>query len=171
MRHTLITGMSGTGKSTAVVDLVARGVAAVDLDDPRWSHEVPDDSPFADGPDATDWRWRDGAVAALLDDAPDPLVVAGTSTTQGALYDRFAHVVLLSVPDEVALHRLATRTTNAYGKAPAEVAREVALRAEVQPLLRRGACLEVDTAAHGRAHVLDLLLDHLAGPACRTTPI
>ncbi|GAB4063843.1 AAA family ATPase [Angustibacter speluncae] len=170
MRHSLLTGTSGTGKSTAVVDLVARGVAAVDLDDPRWSHEVPDDSPYADGPDATDWRWREDAVRSLLDDAPEPLVVAGTSTTQGAFYDRFAHVVLLSVPDEVALHRLATRTTNAYGKDPAELAREVALRAEVQPLLRRGACLEVDTSVHDREAVVDLLLAHLDGPACRPLP-
>ncbi len=170
MRHALVTGMSATGKSSVVADLVARGVAAVDLDDPRWSHEVPDDSPFADAPGATDWRWRDDAVGGLLDSAPEPLVVAGTCTTQGVFYDWFAHVVLLSVPDEVALHRLATRTTNAYGKDPVELAREVALRDEVQPLLRRGACLEVDTAAHDRDGVADLLLAHLAGPACRTTP-
>lgn len=170
MRHALVTGMSATGKSTVVADLVARGVAAVDLDDPRWSHEVPDDSAFADGPDASDWRWREQAVGALLDDAPEPLVVAGTSTTQGAFYDRFAHVVLLGVPDGVALHRLATRTTNAYGKDPAELAREVALRVEVQPLLQRGACLELDTSAHDREAVVDLLLAHLAGPACRPVP-
>lgn len=170
MRHALVTGMSATGKSTVVADLVARGVVAVDLDDPRWSHEVPDDSPFADEPGATDWRWREDAVRSLLDDAPEPLVVAGTSTTQGALYDRFAHVVLLSAPDGVALHRLATRTTNAYGKDPVEVAREVALRAAVQPLLRRGACLEVDTSVHDREQVVDLVLAHLAGPACRRAP-
>ena len=170
MRHALVTGMSATGKSTVVADLVARGVAAVDLDDPRGAHGGPDDSAFADGPDATDWRWRDEAVGALLDDAPEPLVVAGTSTNQSAFYDRVAHVVLLTVPDEVALHRLATRTTNAYGKDPAEVAREVTLRAEVQPLLRRGACLEVDTAARDRDGVVELLLAHLAGPACRTAP-
>lgn len=170
MRHALVTGMSATGKSTVVADLVARGVAAVDLDDPRWSHEVPDDSEFADGPGATDWRWRDHDVRSLLDDASEPLVVAGTSTTQGVFYDRFAHVVLLGVPDEVALHRLATRTTNAYGNDPAELAREVALRVEVQPLLQRGACLELDTAAHDRDDVVDALLAHLAGPACRRGP-
>lgn len=167
MRHALVTGMSATGKSTVVGSLLARGVHAVDLDDPGWSHPVPDDSPFAAGPGATDRRWRDDAVGALLAGADEPLVVAGTCTTQGAFYDRFAHVVLLSVPDDVAAHRLATRTTNQYGKDPSELAREMRLRPEVQPLLRRGACLEVDTAVHGREQVVGLLLAHLAGPACR----
>jgi hypothetical protein len=79
-------------------------------------------------------------------------------------------VVLLSVPDDVAVHRLTTRTTNAYGKDAGELARELSLRAEVQPLLRQGACLEVDTSAHGRAEVTDQVQQHLAGPPCRTGP-
>ncbi len=167
MGHALVTGMSGTGKSTLVGDLAARGVRAVDLDDPRWSHHVPDDSPFAVGDGTTDWRWRDDAVTDLLAGS-EPLVVSGTCTTQGAFYGSFAHVVLLSVPDDVAVHRLTTRTTNAHGKDAGELARELALRAEVQPLLRQGACLEVDTAARGRDEVADLVQRHLAGPPCRT---
>jgi broad-specificity NMP kinase len=167
MRHALVTGMSGTGKSTLVDDLAARGVRAVDLDDPRWSHHVPDDSPFAAHAGATDWRWRDDAVTDLLAGAGEPLVVSGTCTTQGAFYGWFAHVVLLSVPDDVAAHRLTTRTTNDHGKDADELARELALRAEVQPLLREGACLEVDTAALGRDEVADLVQRHLAGPPCR----
>ena len=166
MRHTLVTGMSAAGKSTLVLDLLAHGVAAVDLDHPRWSHDVPDDSPFAAHPGATDWRWRDDAVTALLDGPGEPLVVAGTSTTQGRYADRFAHVVLLSVPDDVAVHRLATRTTNDHGKDPAQLERELRLRVQVEPLLRRTACLELDTSAHDRAAVLALVLQHRAAAPC-----
>jgi len=42
---------------------------------------------------------------------------------------------------------LATRTTNPYGKQPDEVARVLALQQTVEPLLRAGAGLEVDTSA------------------------
>jgi hypothetical protein len=40
-----------------------------------------------------------------------------------------------------------TRTTNPYGKHPDEVARVLALQQTVEPLLRAGAGVEVDTSA------------------------
>ena len=58
--------------------------------------------------------------------------------------DRFEHVVLLSAPLEVLLERVSRRTNNPYGKTPeqrAEIARYVDT---VEPLLRRGATLELD---------------------------
>ena len=43
--------------------------------------------------------------------------------------------------------RLATRTTNAYGKDPEELARALALKPIVEPMLRGAAHLEIDTSA------------------------
>jgi predicted ATPase len=58
----LITGMSGTGKSTALQVLGERGHRVVDTDTGQWSHWVrlPDGS--------TDWVWREDAITALLAD-------------------------------------------------------------------------------------------------------
>jgi hypothetical protein len=47
----------------------------------------------------------------------------------------------------VLLERLATRTTNPYGKRPEEVARILGHIETVEPLLRRRATAEVDTSA------------------------
>ena len=37
MKRVLITGMSGTGKSTVIAELAARGYKAVDVDEPEFS--------------------------------------------------------------------------------------------------------------------------------------
>jgi shikimate kinase len=82
-------------------------------------------------------------MAALLS-AASPVVVSGTVENQGRFYDRFTAVILLSAPVDVLLRRLSVRTNNPYGKSEndqAEVRRYVR---EVEPLLRRGATLELD---------------------------
>jgi hypothetical protein len=53
------------------------------------------------------------------------LFVAGTCTYQSRFYPLLDHVVLLTIPTPVAIDRLANRTTNAYGKKPAELRREL----------------------------------------------
>jgi hypothetical protein len=54
---------------------------------------------------------------------------------------------LLTAAVPVIVERLANRTTNPYGKHPDEVARVLELQQTVEPLLRGGAGLEVDTSA------------------------
>jgi shikimate kinase len=73
------------------------------------------------------------------------LFLGGCSPNQGAFSPRFDHVVLLTAPPNVIVARLATRTTNPFGKHPDEVARVLALQQTVEPLLRRGASAVVDT--------------------------
>jgi broad-specificity NMP kinase len=166
----LITGMSAVGKSTVVAELSARSHRAVDLDTPEWSQLAADDSEFADPAVETpmDWGWREDKVRALLSTAGEgPLFVAGTSTHQGRLYPLLDHVVLLSIPVAVARARLAERSTNDYGKDPAELARELELRATVEPLLRGSACLEIDTSTHSPPELAALLTAHASGTSCR----
>ena len=55
MKRVLLTGMSGTGKSTVIRELAARGYKAVNGDD-GWSEEGPDG----------DWVWREDRVQRLL---------------------------------------------------------------------------------------------------------
>jgi dephospho-CoA kinase len=141
--------MSGTGKSTVIGALAARGHKAVDADEPEFSElvSVPEGELTGLGFGA-DWMWREDRIDALLatQDA-DTLFVSGTSPNQGKFYARFDLVVLLTAPAALIAQRLATRTNNNFGKDPDQLARTLRLQQEVEPLLRRRADMEVDTTA------------------------
>jgi shikimate kinase len=131
----LVTGMSGTGKSTVLAELERRGHRVVDTDHGDWIDRS--------GPEPL---WREDRITALLDERGDgTLFIAGCVVNQGRFADRFAAVVLLSAPEEVILERIAQRTTNPFGKRPEERARIVSDLHEIEPLLRRGATAEIDT--------------------------
>jgi dephospho-CoA kinase len=135
VKRVLITGMSGTGKSSVVRELVARGHRAVDTDD-GWCERLPDGRQ----------RWREDAIAALLDgEETDVLFVAGCEENQVRFYPRFDQIILLSAPAETMLQRLATRTTNQYGRSPEQLRRVLDDTEQVEPLLRRVADHEVAT--------------------------
>jgi len=134
VRRILVTGMSGTGKSSALAELARRGVRVVDTDEPGWTVE-----------DADGGRWWDEErIVALLDEARAPLVVSGAVTNQGRFYDRFDAIVLLSAPVDVLLERIAGRATNDYGKSPEEQALVLEHVREVEPLLRATCTHEID---------------------------
>lgn len=152
MKRILLTGMSGTGTSTVASELAARGYKALDADCDEFSEwaEVSDDAETPGTPvePGRDWVWREDRVQELLstEDA-DVLFLSGCAENMGKFLPQFDHVVLLSAPAEVIVQRLATRTTNAYGKEPAEVARVLNLIETVEPLLRKAADHEIDTNA------------------------
>jgi shikimate kinase len=165
MVRTLITGMSAVGKSSVISELIKLGHRAIDLDTDEWSQLVPDDSIYADPTTSArmDWRWREREVNALLSATDDRMLfVAGTSTNQSQFYPLLDHVVLLTIPTAVAIDRLANRTTNAYGKDPAELRCELQLRRVVEPLLRGSACLEIDTSRQPVADAIAMIMNHVA---------
>ncbi len=141
MSKVLITGMSGTGKSSVLELLGEKGHRVVDTDTDQWSEWI-------DEPDGSrDWIWREQDITSLLaNHQQGHLFVAGCKTNQGKFYRFFDHIVLLSAPPEVLLARIATRTGNPYGKDPDERALIVQHLAEVEPLLRATATVEIDTA-------------------------
>jgi dephospho-CoA kinase len=157
MKRVLITGMSATGKSTVMRELAALGYKAIDTDYGEWSADANAGIPAAE----PDWIWRENLIQALLstEDA-DVLFVSGTKSNQRGFYPQFDHIVLLSAPEPLILERLATRTTNPYGKQPEDLARELRLRQTVEPLLRLSASLEVDTSAPV-AQVVNAILGHI----------
>jgi hypothetical protein len=59
-------------------------------------------------------------------------------------YDRFDAIVLLSLPVDVLLERIASRPTNRYGKDPAERERIMRDLDTVEPLLRATFTIEID---------------------------
>jgi dephospho-CoA kinase len=141
MTRVLITGMSGTGKSTALAELARRGHRVVDADLSAWSIEV--GPPTGSG---AEQLWRQDAMDALLaQHATGWLFVAGCASNQGSFYDRFDAVVLLSVPREVMLQRIATRSTNPFGKGAHEQQRILEDVEAVEPLLRATSTVEIAT--------------------------
>ncbi|MET7510371.1 ATP-binding protein [Streptomyces albidoflavus] len=125
MTAILVTGVSGVGKSTVL------------------------DRPLPDGSGAEP-LWREDRIDALLTDhehSGEPLFLAGTVMNQGRFSSRFTEIVLLSAPLPVMLERLASRTTNPFGRSAEERERIVADTAEAEPLLRSSATVEVDTRA------------------------
>jgi shikimate kinase len=142
--------MSGTGKSTVLAELARSGFRTVDTDEPGWSQWSERDGGYV---------WNEARISELLATGDNPsLYVSGTVSNQGRFYPQFDAIVLLSAPASVLLRRLASRTTNRYGKSPEE--RELILQylAEVEPLLRRTCTHEID-AAKPIGHVVDELIE------------
>jgi dephospho-CoA kinase len=136
MRNVLVTGMSGTGKSTALAELAKRGFRVIETDRAPWSEWSDADGGYV---------WREELIEELLarDDAAT-LYVSGTVSNQGRFYPQFDAVVLLSAPLEVLLRRVEQRTTNGYGKSVEERAQIVENITDVEPVLRATCTHEID---------------------------
>ena len=148
MRRVLVTGMSGTGKSTALAELRVRGFDVVDTDEDGWSAWSDKEDGFV---------WREDRMSELLErDGVATLFVSGTVSNQGGFYPRFDAVVLLSAPVAVLLGRIGARTANDYGKSPEERALIIEHVAEVEPLLRATCSHEIDAT-----QPLDAVVDEL----------
>lgn len=155
--------MSGTGKSTVIAALAARGYQAVDTDTDEWSEwvTVAGDTTQAGVAAEPDWVWREDRIQRLLStEVGDVLFVSGCKSNQGKFRAQFDHVVLLSAPTPVLTERLATRTNNPYGKHPDELAEVLQYVQTVEPLLRRAASLEVDTSVPVE-QVVQIILGHV----------
>jgi shikimate kinase len=157
MRRILVTGMSGTGKSSALAELGRLGFRVVDTDVGGWTEWSDAEGGYV---------WREDRMTQLLarDDGPS-LYVSGTVSNQGRFYDRFDAVVLLSAPAEVLLSRIQNRESNTYGKSREQ--RELVLRhlVDVEPLLRRTSPHELD-AAEPLANIVDQLAELGRPRAC-----
>jgi dephospho-CoA kinase len=152
MKRILLTGMSGTGKSTVISELAVRGYKAVDADSDEFSQwvEVTGDADASMSPvdGNRDWVWREERIQVLLSiEDTDVLFVSGCAENMPKFFPQFDLIVLLSAPASVIVERLRTRSTNQYGKRPDEVTRVLSLVESVEPLLRRAAGYEIDTDA------------------------
>jgi dephospho-CoA kinase len=157
----LVTGMSGTGKSSALDELGRRGYRVVNTDDPGWTEWVESPNEVGGG----EPLWVEERMTELLDsDDGRTLFVQGCVRNQVGFYERFDAVVLLSAPVEVILDRIARRTTNDFGKSSAERERILHDLATVEPILRADCTHELDATRPLDEVVADLIA------ISRTTP-
>lgn len=135
MRRILVTGMSGTGKSSVIRALANLGYKAIDTDD-GWCERLPDGRQ----------RWREDAIAALLaTEDTDVLFVAGCEENQVRFHPQFDRIILLSAPANTMMQRLGARTRNPYGKTPEDLGRVIRDTQDIEPLLRQAADHEIST--------------------------
>jgi broad-specificity NMP kinase len=136
----LVTGMSGSGKSTVLTELRRRGHGVVDTDDPGWIVEAETDG----GPERV---WDLDQITALIDaHRTGWLFIAGCVANQPVVYDRFDAVVLLSAPVDVILDRVVNRA-NPFGSTAEDRAKIANDVATFEPRLREGADCEIVTTA------------------------
>jgi dephospho-CoA kinase len=151
MRRILLTGMSGTGKSSVIRALADLGYKAIDTDD-GWCEQLPDGRQ----------RWREDAIAALLAaEDTNVLFVAGCEENQVRFHPQFDRIILLSAPAETMMQRLEARTGNPYGKTPGDLDRIISDTRNIEPLLRQAADHEISTTLPLRDVVAGIL--RLAG--------
>ena len=132
----LLTGMSGTGKSSLIRRLRAMGYRARDVDDEGWVRRG------ADG----GWLWQVERVRAFLRTDPEGAVfLSGCSESQVRFYPDFDLILLLTAPAPVIEERLRSRTNNPYGKRPGELAEVLGYLETVEPRLRQAADHVIDT--------------------------
>jgi dephospho-CoA kinase len=134
----LITGDSGSGKSTVAQALALRGYCSYNTDDMPDVTRLEDhnDRPveWPDGP--VDWfkyawNWQEAGLQKLLASA-ETVFVAAIVSNQARFYPLFEAVLVLTVDPDTLRRRLLSRTENDYGKHPAELAGILSYHAELE---------------------------------------
>ena len=147
MKRVLITGMSGTGKSSVIQELAARGYQAYDLDTPEWSEWIDTDPRDMLTPaQGKDWVWRVDRVKALLSKPEDGTqFISGCAENMMRLFPLIDAVILLSAPVATIMERLAKRSPGSHGGGAEERQKVADLISTIEPLLRQSADYEIDT--------------------------
>jgi hypothetical protein len=102
----LVTGISGTGKSSALAELARRGYRVVDTDDPGW-REYRDYVEPSDELHRGEWLWVEERITGLLaSDDGRSLFVQGCVRNQSKFYD----VMEVGVPERPPTQPLKRRT-------------------------------------------------------------
>jgi len=136
MSRVLLTGMSGTGKSSVIRELRKRGFTAIDMDESGWSVHNTEGHQL----------WCEDRLSEVCEaNDVDHLFVSGCAENQVNFYPRFSHIILMSAPADLIKERLASRTENPYGTRPEELAEVLHHLEWLEPLLRRSATHEIVT--------------------------
>jgi len=155
MSLVLVTGTSGSGKSAVCQALKREGHSAVDGDWEGYNHwvdrasgQVVADPPYPVPPGWLDrfaWMADVERVEALAAASRESITFwCGQVENEAAAWHCFDHVVCLVVSDDVLGERLATRTTNAFGKNPEELAAAMAWNPSSEARYRRLGATIID---------------------------
>ena len=133
MRY-LITGVAGTGKSTAAKELQKRGYAAYDTEEGFSYYIDKKTGERCAYPKQPSQEWYDShervfdekiLMNLLKKHADETLFICSITANQAKFYPDFDKIFLLSASDELITHRLGTRTNNYFGRNPLDLQRVI----------------------------------------------
>ncbi|MEU3341314.1 AAA family ATPase [Streptomyces sp. NPDC006668] len=164
-----VTGNSGTGKSTVCGVLRARGYVAFDADEDgfcRWvdrsNGEVVMDPPY---PVPEGWLERYGwmiireRVEALVEESRSRTAfLCGSAENEADVRELFDVTVCLVIDEDTVRHRLATRTTNAFGQHPEELAAALEWNPRMRAIYESLGATVID-ASKPVSEVVDSVID------------
>jgi hypothetical protein len=150
-----VTGSSGVGKSTVCALLKSRGELAVDADWEGYSHWVdrtsgelvanPPDPIPAGWLERFGWKISRAKVETLSTSMEGRTVfLCGSAENEAVVRDLFDQMICLVADNETIRDRLGTRTTNAFGKHPEELAAALGWNDDAEARYRRLGATIID---------------------------
>jgi hypothetical protein len=164
-----VTGISGSGKSSVCAALKDQGHRAIDADWEgfnHWVHRLTGEV-IVDPPDPVPPGWLEHFAWRICVDRVRSLAAAASSSVtflcgsvenEVDVWQYFDRVVCLVADDETIRQRLATRTTNEFGKHPEELAAALGWNKVVGGRYRELGASVID-AARPLAEVVSEVLD------------
>jgi len=168
MRY-LITGVAGTGKSTAAKELQKRGYAAYDTEE-GFSYYIDKQTgercAYPKEPSEA-WYLRHERVfdeRILLNlfkkHADEDLFIASITANQSKFYPDFHKIFLLTASDQIIRHRLGTRTNNYFGRHPLDLQRVIGRHQQFDDELKAVGAIIID-ASKPIEQMVDDILSHI----------
>lgn len=126
----LITGVTGSGKTTVAKQLQKMKLRAYDSDEveglTRWEDRngLPVKAPEHPPKEwfrSNFWNWNEDKLDALLGESGD-VFICGLASNQDKFYELFDRVFVLVIDQDPMIQRLNTRTENSFGRHPEQQA-------------------------------------------------
>lgn len=164
-----LTGISGTGKTTAVEGLKKRGILAIDLDDiSRWHDKAsgePVDFPAEvdeDFMNSHEWMCDMNRLKSFLDKVGNsPVVVSGMLSERQDLASLFDKILLLTCDPEIFVNRLNSRDNNEFGKEKGVQDSIIRFHEKYRNKLKKLGAVEID-ASKTKEEVLEEIINQLS---------
>lgn len=161
----LITGHSGSGKSTIGRILRKRGYNAVEGDTiARWVNKDTGIVAKLKNPtnavwvDQHYWEWDRDKLNELSGEAGKSLTfLTGSSDHMDYFWPKFKSVFLLMVDTEITKSRVMNRIEHDYGKGEGQIERILQWRADLHDLARKNGAVYIDASPHADIVVNSML--------------
>lgn len=150
----LITGTSGTGKSTVCSILEQKGIRTVDGDSiARWVNCETGMIPQETYPTNAAWvhkhfwEWNSAKIKNLYDEAEKELIVlAGSADHMDTYWPLFRRVFLLELSADETKERVLSRDTHDYGKGEGQLEVILAWKKELSDIAEANGVIRIDAS-------------------------
>lgn len=165
----LVTGTSGTGKSTLLRSLTKKGVSAIGIDEEtRLTYWINKDGSVFEGAtsfdkdflDNHDWICDIALLQSLIQKQSGTLVIAGSCDNILEVMKLCDSTLILHCPPEVFLQRIDERTDNDFGKSEAAKAALLGYYEEYFEDCKNAGAIAID-ACQSPEEVLQSVLSYL----------